>query len=165
MSKFYGQTWTEDRTSSTTATRCGHRSISASAQSYDGSIITRLEYDKTGALIVTIDIASDSRTHGETVYRGPLGQLADQLNAGAGWWYRLNDNNERVKLGHIRELLKSGEALPLECAERDGVRAHGFGRVAHSEGVYGISGGVVRDRATGQLYATAERDSSLFAWF
>lgn len=80
MSKFYGQTWTEDRTSATAATRCGHRSINASAQSYDGSIITRLEYDKTGALIVTIDIARGSAMHGETVYRGPLDQLESQLN-------------------------------------------------------------------------------------
>ncbi len=80
MSKFYGQTWTEDRTSSTAATRCGHRSINASAQSYDGSIITRLEYDKAGALVVTIDVASGSRTHGETVYRGPLDQLAACIN-------------------------------------------------------------------------------------
>lgn len=80
MSKFYGQTWTEDRTSSTAATRCGHRSINASAQSYDGSIITRLQYDKADVLIVTIEVASDSRMYGETVYRGPLDQLAACIN-------------------------------------------------------------------------------------
>lgn len=80
MSKFYGQAWTEDRTSTTAATRCGHKSISTSAQSYDGSIITRLHYDKAGALIVTIDVASDSRTYGDTVYRGPLDQLAACIN-------------------------------------------------------------------------------------
>lgn len=165
MRKFYGQAWTEDRTSSTTATRCGHKSINASAQSYDGSIITRLNYDDAGALIVTIEVASNSATHGTTVYRGPLNQLANQLDAGAGWWYRAYDRNEKVTQGRIRAMLKSGEALPLENAETDNVRAHGFGRVAHSEGVYGISGGVIRDRATGRMYATAARDSALFTWF
>lgn len=80
MSKFYGQAWTEDRTSATAATRCGHKSINTSAQSYDGSIITRLEYDKAGALVVTIDIARGSAMHGKTVYRGPLDQLAACIN-------------------------------------------------------------------------------------
>lgn len=80
MSKFYGQAWTEDRTSTTAATRCGHKSINASAQSYDGSIITRLEYDKAGALIVTIEVAGGSKMHGKTVHRGPLDQLAACIN-------------------------------------------------------------------------------------
>ena len=80
MSKFYGQAWTEDRTSRTAATRCGHRSISASAQSHDGSIITRLEYDKDGELVATIEVSDDSRTYGETVYRGPLHELAGRIS-------------------------------------------------------------------------------------
>jgi len=165
MSKFYGQAWTEDRTSTTAATRCGHSGINASAQSYDGSIITRLHYDRAGALIVDIEVSSDSAMHGETVYSGPLNQLADQLDAGAGWWCRAYDRNDKITQGSIRAMLKSGEALPLDQAKGDGVRAHGFGRVAHSEGIYGISGGVIKDRKTGRLYATAARDTSLFCWF
>lgn len=70
--------------------------------------------------------------------------------------------NAKVTKRYIRDLLRTGEALPLNEApeKHDGMD---LVRVAHSEGVYGISGGVIS--LDGQLYATADRSSSLFYWF
>lgn len=70
MSKFYG-TVGDPWSNRTNATRCGHRGIRSSAQSYDGSVIVELEYDNQGALCVTVRCDDGSSScYGDTVYRG-----------------------------------------------------------------------------------------------
>lgn len=59
MSKFYG---TVIGASSTVGTRRGHHDIRVSAQSYDGSVITRLDYDSDDKLRVRIGTNEGSST-------------------------------------------------------------------------------------------------------
>jgi hypothetical protein len=53
MAKFYGQV----QGNRGAATRMGHQSIKASVQSYDGSVITELSYNKEGQLLVDVSVA------------------------------------------------------------------------------------------------------------
>lgn len=76
MAKFYGQV---SNGVSTTASRVGHQGIRASAQSYDGSVITSLRYDDEGKLMVHIEIADSSSMYGDTVFRGTLEELKEKL--------------------------------------------------------------------------------------
>ena len=69
--------------------------------------------------------------------------------------------NVKTTLREIRQMLNTGEALPLKDAPQDG--GHTVIKIAHSEGVYGISGGVVS--VDGVLYAVAARTTDLFRWF
>ena len=62
MSKFYGQVF---GMSSTEATRRGGSDIKVSAQSYDGSVITKLYYNET-KLMVKIQTDKDSSSTGDT---------------------------------------------------------------------------------------------------
>ena len=48
MSKFYGMI----QGGRGEATHCGHRFIKSAVQSYDGSVITELEYNEIGELLV-----------------------------------------------------------------------------------------------------------------
>ena len=59
MSKFYG---TVIGASSTVGTRRGHHDIRVSAQSYDGSVITTLDYDSDEQLRVRIGTNEGSST-------------------------------------------------------------------------------------------------------
>ena len=60
MSKFYG---TVIGASSTCGTRRGHHDIRVSAQSYDGSVITTLDYDSNDNLRVRIGTNENSGTY------------------------------------------------------------------------------------------------------
>lgn len=42
---------------------------------------------------------------------------------------------------------------------------HTLDRIGYSSGVYGINGGLVKDRNTGALYAITRRNSTLFMAF
>lgn len=77
MSKFYGTV--DGCESRTCATRCGGKYIRTSAQSWDGSIITRLHYDKTGNLMVEIEVSDDSSSSGERIWHGTFDEFRNQL--------------------------------------------------------------------------------------
>jgi hypothetical protein len=79
MSKFYGQVYGQAKTE---ASRRGSRDIKVSAQSWDGSVITYLEYDKDDQLEVTISIAEGSSSYGYTYFRGSLEELKERLAGG-----------------------------------------------------------------------------------
>ena len=76
MSKFYGQVF---GASSTSASRRGHNEIQVSAQSYDGSVITRMFYDQDDKLIVNIQMSDYSSSCGDTVFRGTFDDLKKKL--------------------------------------------------------------------------------------
>lgn len=59
MSKFYGQV---DGMSSTVASRRGSTYIKSSAQSYDGSVVVKLNYNSDGDLIVRVGAVKDEST-------------------------------------------------------------------------------------------------------
>lgn len=75
MSKFYG---TVVGSADTVATRRGFHDIKTAAQSWDGSIITRLWY-KDDTLMVDIEHSSDSSTYGRTVFSGTVDELLKKL--------------------------------------------------------------------------------------
>ncbi len=79
MSKFYG---TVNGAARTEATRRGHDFIKVSAQSWDGSLITRMHYDHDGRLIVQLSWADGSSScYGRTIFEGTLDELEAKLSA------------------------------------------------------------------------------------
>ena len=77
MSKFYGTVdGSENRTD---ATRCGHRYIHVSAQSWDGSLITRMNYDRDDRLYVKLEYSDTSSTCGRTIFTGTMDELLKKL--------------------------------------------------------------------------------------
>ena len=77
MSKFYG---TVVGSANTPATRRGFEDIKVCAQSWEGSVITRMIYDKDGNLIVEIQVSDDSSTYGRTVFYGTLDEFKTALS-------------------------------------------------------------------------------------
>lgn len=74
MSKFYG---TVSGMSQTDATRRGGRDITVSAQSWDGSQVTRLYYNDKDELCIQIGISHDSTSSfwgAATVYDGTFAE-------------------------------------------------------------------------------------------
>ncbi len=79
MSKFYGQVG-DPYGNRTDATRCGHKGIRASAQSWDGSVIVELDYGSDDELRVTVRCADGSSCcMGDTVYRGTFDEFKSDL--------------------------------------------------------------------------------------
>ena len=79
MSTFYG---TVIGNRETPATRCGSRAsgITTAAQSWDGSVITRLTYDESGELMVELRTSPDSSARGCTLlFYGTLEELRQKL--------------------------------------------------------------------------------------
>ena len=76
MSKFYG---TVVGNANTAATRRGTSDIRVCAQSYDGSLITNLSYDRDKNLMVSIEYADDSATYGRTLFYGTMDALLAKL--------------------------------------------------------------------------------------
>lgn len=78
MSKFYGTV----RGERSAATRTGHRSISASAQSWDGSITTELTYESNDKLMVRVLAEKAcSTTGGQTVFYGTYDEYIKKLKS------------------------------------------------------------------------------------
>jgi hypothetical protein len=79
MSKLYGQIQGHRGA----ATRCGHSHIKASVQSYDGSVITELQYNDKGQLMLEVTVAKDESTscRGSRVFYGTLDEFIDKLSA------------------------------------------------------------------------------------
>lgn len=88
MSKFYGQV---EGMSSTVATRRGGKFIKTSAQSYDGSIQTKLEYDDQNNLIAEISMCEGTGFYGDRVYRGTFDNLKDILIRGERYRSLMNE--------------------------------------------------------------------------
>lgn len=77
MSKFYGTVVGSARTE---ATRRGFDGIKVSAQSWDGSLITRMRYDQGGRLMVQLDKSNESTScWGKTIFWGTLDELEQKL--------------------------------------------------------------------------------------
>lgn len=75
MSKFYGQV---EGSAKTTASRRGNQEIKVSAQSWDGSVITRMFYEGD-ELKVEISISDGSDFYGYTHFCGSLDELKKKL--------------------------------------------------------------------------------------
>lgn len=76
MSAFYG---TVKGASDTPATRRGYHDIKVAAQSWNGSVITRLHYNKEDELIVDLQVSDGSDTSGRTIFYGTLDELKERL--------------------------------------------------------------------------------------
>ncbi len=77
MSKFYG---TVSGGAKTEATRRGFDSITVSAQSWDGSLITRMWYGHEGQLLVDLSVYNGSSScYGTTIFSGTLDELKARL--------------------------------------------------------------------------------------
>ena len=65
----------------------------------------------------------------------------------------------------IKQYVKDGAAVDLTNYGfedmRDFLHSHSLDRIAYSAGVYGINGGLMRDRQSGQLYAITARNTAL----
>lgn len=75
MSNFYGMV---NGAASTAASRRGHKDITVSAQSYDGSVITRLYYEDD-VLMVRIQVSDGSCSCGETIFNGSFHEFCKRL--------------------------------------------------------------------------------------
>ena len=62
----------------TPATRRGHNEIKVAAQSWNGSVSTRLYYEGD-ELMVDLQIAEGSSVYGYTVFNGTLDELKSRL--------------------------------------------------------------------------------------
>ena len=79
MARFYGQV---DGRAKTIATRIGSDDITVSAQSWNGSVTTRLEYDENGVLRINLYLAKGSRMGGDNcmpIFRGTLEDLIQMI--------------------------------------------------------------------------------------
>ena len=76
MSKFYGQVFGGRGT----ATRCGHRFIKTSVQSYDGSVQTELSYNED-ELMVRVSTTPESSSYGSTIFYGTFEEFVNKLKA------------------------------------------------------------------------------------
>lgn len=76
MSKFYGQVFGSAKTE---ATRRGNTDITVSAQSWNGSVQTRLWYSESGVLMVDISTALGSSANGRLLWSGSFEDLGKQL--------------------------------------------------------------------------------------
>ena len=75
MSTFYG---TVEGSARTAATRRGNHSIKVAAQSWNGSIITRLYY-QGDTLMVNVDYSTGSATYGYELFDGTFDEFVEVL--------------------------------------------------------------------------------------
>lgn len=74
--------------------------------------------------------------------------------------YTLKTIREWVKLGAADDITRFGFD-----EMRDFLHSHSLDKVGYSCGVYGISGGLLQDTQTGQLYAITARNTACFMAF
>ena len=65
------------------ATRGGSKNsgFKSSCQSFDGSIISYMDYDNEGKLKVRLEISDDSSSYGDVVFSGTLEELKKKLKS------------------------------------------------------------------------------------
>jgi hypothetical protein len=77
MAKFYGMI----QGNRGAATRCGSTSISASVQSWNGSVITQLSYDKDDNLMISVNYSTGSSAYGTSIFYGTVEEFVNKLRA------------------------------------------------------------------------------------
>ena len=79
MSAFYGMV----QGNRGSATRGGSRAsgFKSSVQSYDGSIITYLSYDKDDNLMVTVEASDESACYGRQIFYGTFEEYINKLKS------------------------------------------------------------------------------------
>lgn len=65
----------------------------------------------------------------------------------------------------IKALVREGYAIDITKSGAENAIREPVEKIGYSVGVYGINGGVLQGRETGNLYAITARASSLFRWF
>ena len=81
MSRFYG-TVREVGSDRTAGTRCGHKNIAASAQTYEGSLIAIAETNRDGDTVFRLEVdEEDSAMRGREIFAGTLQELISKLSA------------------------------------------------------------------------------------
>lgn len=77
MSRFYGQVISD--IAQTNATRRASEDIKVSCQSWNGSVISKMYYDKKDELIIEIYIDDGSSSTGDLYFKGNLEKLKEKL--------------------------------------------------------------------------------------
>ena len=76
---------------------------------------------------------------------------------------------EKFKVKDIRDYVRLGIASDLtnlSSAEmHEFLKVHDVEKIGYSTGVYGINGGLMKDRGTGELYAITARNAALLTAF
>lgn len=72
---------------------------------------------------------------------------------------------KKVKLKEIKNLVEMGAAVDITGAEPSDYIRKNADKIAVSTGVYGMNGGILKDRNNGALYAITARSSTLFYYF
>lgn len=106
MSKFYGMV----RGNRGCATRGGsaNSGFKSTAQSFDGSVITCLDYDQNNNLKVRIELAEGSTTYGDVAFSGTFKEFKEALT--------LLKEIKEGKVSITRHREKSNKQLALERA-------------------------------------------------
>lgn len=76
MANLYGEVISDRATS--TASRCGTRSIRAAAQSWEGSLIAIARHIN-GKTTFELEVNEGSSAHGDRIFKGTLDQLIEKL--------------------------------------------------------------------------------------
>ena len=77
MARFYGMV----QGNRGAATRCGSTSISASVQSWNGSVVTQLSYDKDDNLMISVNHSAGSSSYGTPIFYGTVDEFVAKLKA------------------------------------------------------------------------------------
>lgn len=67
----------------------------------------------------------------------------------------------KYKQKELKDLVRTGAAIDITTAPEDQIPAH-FDRIGYSTGTYGVNGGLIQDRETGNLYAVTARSTNIF---
>ena len=104
MSKFYGMV----RGNRGASTRGGsaNSGFKSTAQSYDGSVITCLDYDQNNNLKVRIELAEGSTTYGDVAFSGTFEELKESM--------KLLQEIKEGKVSVVRHREKSNKMKQLE---------------------------------------------------
>lgn len=70
-----------------------------------------------------------------------------------------------MKQKEIKNLVKIGAAVDITNKETSEEIWRNMERIAVSRGIYGMNGGLLKDKRNGVLYAITARNSSLFYYF
>lgn len=77
MARFYGMV----QGNHGAATRCGSTNISASVQSWKGSVVTQLSYDKDDNLMISVNHSTGSSYYGTPIFYGTVEEFVAKLMA------------------------------------------------------------------------------------
>lgn len=65
----------------------------------------------------------------------------------------------------LRELCRLGMAENITSADTAKYEGRSFEKIGYSRGVYGLNGGLLKDRETGDYFVIIGRSSNLFYFF